>query len=87
MRRWDAWHYHVALVMLGALFLVKQKVQGRKQWPMLSFNDLITALAHLRPRRQLTADDLAHIIDKRHRLRRQAKESHARRAMVAWELI
>lgn len=85
VRRWDAWHHHVALVMLGTLFLVKQKVQGRKQWPMLSFNDLITALAHLLPRRQLTADDLAQIIDKRHRLRRQAKESHARRAMVALE--
>jgi hypothetical protein len=41
---------------------------------MLSFNDLITALAHLLPRRQLTAVDLADIIAKRHRLRRQAKD-------------
>jgi SRSO17 transposase len=85
VRRWDAWHHHVALVMLGTLFLVKQKVQGRQQWPMLSFNDLVTALAHLLPRRQLTADELADIIDKRHRLRRQAKESHARRSAVALE--
>ena len=69
--------------MLGTLFLVKQKVEGRKQWPMLSFNDLVTALAHLLPRRQLTADELAEIIDKRHRLRRQAKESHARKSAVA----
>jgi SRSO17 transposase len=85
VRRWDAWHHHVALVMLGTLFLVKQKVEGRKQWPMLSFNDLVTALAHLLPRRQLTADELAEIIDKRHRLRQQAKESHARRSAVALE--
>jgi len=55
VRRWDAWHHHMALVMLGTLFLVKQKSEGRKQWPMLSFNDLVTALAHLLPRRQLTA--------------------------------
>lgn len=85
VRHWDAWHHHVALVMLGTLFLVKQKVQGRQQWPMLSFNDLVTALAHLLPRRQLTADALAEIIDKRHLLRRQAKESHARRSAVALE--
>ena len=85
VRRWDAWHHHMALVMLGTLFLVKHKTEGRKQWPMLSFNDLVTALAHLLPRRQLTAEDLAAIITKRHRLRQQAKESHARRSMAALE--
>ncbi len=85
VRRWDAWHHHMALVMLATLFLVKQKIQGRNQWPMLSFNDLVTALAHLLPRRQLTAEDLAEIITKRHRMREQAKESHARRAAAALE--
>ena len=80
VRRWDAWHYHMALVMLATLFLTKQKIRDRKQWPMLSCNDLVTALAHLLPRRQLTAEDLAEIITQRHRRREQAKESHARRA-------
>ena len=85
VRRWDAWHHHMALVMLGTLFLVKQKKAGRQQWPMLSFNDLVTALGHLLPRRQLTAEDLADIIDKRHDLRRKAKKSHSRRSQVALE--
>lgn len=85
VRRWDAWHNHMALVMLGTLFLVKQKKAGRQQWPMLSFNDLVTALAHLLPRRQLTAEELADIINKRHYLRQKAKESHARRSQVARE--
>ena len=85
VRRWDAWHHHMALVMLGTLFLVKQKKAGRQQWPMLSFNDLVTALEHLLPRRQLTADELADIIGKRHYLRRKAKESHAKRSQVALE--
>lgn len=82
VRRWDAWHHHMSLVMLATLFLAKQKIQGRRQWPMLSCNDLVTALAHLLPRRQLTAEDLAEIITKRHRLREQAKESHAGRAVA-----
>jgi SRSO17 transposase len=85
VRRWDAWHHHMALVMLGTLFLVKQKKMGRQQWPMLSFNDLVTALEHLLPRRQLTAEELADIIRKRHYLRLKAKESHARRSQVALE--
>jgi len=85
VRRWDAWHHHMALVMLGTLFLVKQKLTGRQRWPMLSFNDLVTALKHLLPRRQLTVEELAEIIERRHRLRRQAKESHARRSQVARE--
>jgi len=75
----------MALVMLAILFLAKQKIQGCKQWPMLSFSDLVTALVHLLPHRQLTAEDLAAIIDKRHRLRQRAKESSARRAKVALE--
>jgi SRSO17 transposase len=85
VRRWDAWHHHMALVMLATLFLVKQKQAGRQQWPMLSFNDLVTALEHLLPRRQLTAKELADIIGKRHDLRQKAKESHARRSQVALE--
>ncbi|NOT11224.1 MAG: hypothetical protein HOP23_05230 [Methylococcaceae bacterium] len=80
VRRWDAWHHHVALVMLGTLFLIKQKIAGRPQWPLLSFNDLVTAL-----RRQLTAEELADIIAKRHDLRRKANDSHARRSQVALE--
>lgn len=80
VRRWDAWHHHMALVMLGTLFLVKQKQAGRQQWPMLSFNDLVTALAHLLPRRQLTAEELADVINKRHDLRQKAKDYHARRS-------
>jgi SRSO17 transposase len=85
VRRWDAWHHHMTLVMLGTLFLVKQKQAGRQQWPMLSFNDLVTALAHLLPHRQLTAEALADVINKRHALRQKAKESHARRSQVALE--
>lgn len=57
VRRWDAWHHHVTLVMLGTLFLVKQKKAGRQQWPLVSFNDLVTALERLLPRRQLTAEE------------------------------
>jgi len=78
--RRDAWHHHMALVMLATLFLTWQKIQGRKQWPILSFNDLVTVLTHLLPGCQFTAKELAVIIDKRHYLRKKTKESHASRS-------
>jgi len=67
------------------LFLVKQKKAGRQQWPMLSFNNLVTALEHPLPRRQLRAEELADIINKRRYLRRKAKQSHARHSQVTRE--
>ena len=82
VRRWNAWHHHMALVMLATLFLVKQKILGRHQWPMLSINDLVTALAHMLPRRQLTAEELAEIIHKRHQRRLSAKQSSVRRKVA-----
>jgi hypothetical protein len=48
------------------------------------FNDLVTALAHLLPRRQLTAEDLAEIIERRDNLREKAKDSHARVPKWPW---
>jgi len=52
----------MALVMLGALFLVRQKMPGRREWSMLSVNDLVMALALMLPQRQLRAEELAEII-------------------------
>jgi len=79
VRRWDAWHHHMALVMLATLFLVKQKILGREEWSMLSVNDLVLAMSHMLPRRQLTVGELAEIIHKRHRRRRNAKLSSIRK--------
>jgi hypothetical protein len=52
----------MALVKIRTLFLVRQKVPGRRQWSMLSVNDLVMVLAHMLPQRQLTAEELAEII-------------------------
>lgn len=83
VRRWDAWHHHMALVMLATLFLVKQKMAYRETWPMLSLNDLVTAIAHLLPQRQMTAPELAAILSRRHRDRQAAEATHLRRQQRA----
>jgi SRSO17 transposase len=82
VRRWDAWHHHMSLVMLATLFLVKQKKQHRETWPMLSLNDIMTAIVNLLPRRQMTAEELARIIGRRHAKRESAKRSHTKKQNV-----
>ncbi|MBS4098896.1 MAG: hypothetical protein KGZ83_18900 [Sulfuricella sp.] len=56
----------MALVMMATLFLVKQKMAHRQTWPMLSLNDLVTAMAHMLPKRRMTAPELPDIIARRH---------------------
>jgi hypothetical protein len=51
----------------------------REAWPMLSLNDLFTAIAHMLPRRQMSASELADLLSRRHRARRAAKDCHARK--------
>ncbi|MDP2433050.1 MAG: hypothetical protein Q8O33_13625 [Pseudomonadota bacterium] len=46
---------------------------------MRSLNDLVTAIAHMLPGRQMTAPELADILSRRHEARRAAKASHARK--------
>jgi hypothetical protein len=51
----------------------------RETWPMLSLNDPFTAIAHMLPRRQMPAPELADILSRRHQARHAAKDCHARK--------
>jgi hypothetical protein len=53
--------------------------------PVLMSTDFLIALEHLLPLRQLTTEDLADIISKRHCLQQRAKESNTRHSQAAWE--
>ena len=39
VRRWDAWHRHMALVMVAMLFLLKERLALQVEAPMLSLAD------------------------------------------------
>lgn len=79
VRRWDAWHRHMALVMIAMLFLVKERLALEEEAPMLSLADLVLALDQLLPRPEPAPDQLARIIQERHRRRQAALASHLRR--------
>ena len=40
VRKWTAWHHHMALVMLSLSFLVKERIQQKQSYPLLSARDI-----------------------------------------------
>ena len=48
VRNWRAWHHHIALVMVAALFLMKRRIDKIEQYPLMSIRDArILTIAHL----------------------------------------
>ena len=40
VRKWNAWHHHMALVMLSLSFLVKERILNKIDYPLLSCRDI-----------------------------------------------
>jgi SRSO17 transposase len=39
IRKWIGWHHHQSLVMLAALFLLKEKIENETEFPLMSIRD------------------------------------------------
>jgi len=40
VRKWNAWHHHMALVMLSLSFIVKERITYKVEYPLLSCRDV-----------------------------------------------
>ena len=58
IRTWNGWHHHMALVMLSLSFIVKERLNHKIEYPLLSCRDVRLIIISL-----LTKDDK--LIDKR----------------------
>ena len=79
VRKWSAWHHHMALVMMALMFMLSEKIRHEDTCPLLSCSDIEELLAHFLPRRDVTAEEVLSQLDERHAQRRRAAASHARR--------
>ena len=79
VRRWDAWHRHMALVMIAMVFVVKERLLLKQEAPLLSLADVVMVLEKLLPKPEPTPKQLARLIQERHRRRQVATESCRRR--------
>ena len=76
VRGWQAWHHHMALVMIALMFLAKERLVHREiTASMLSCHDLIDILRHKLSSTVQTDDDMVAMIEDRHRRRQEAMQS------------
>ncbi len=46
VRRWRAWHHHMALVMIAIMFLDKERMPHRETAELLSCRDWVEIMRH-----------------------------------------
>ncbi len=51
VRRWLAWHHHMAMVMMSTLFLLETRTEQKETRPLLSCPDIAILVAHFLSRR------------------------------------
>jgi SRSO17 transposase len=85
VRKWSAWHHHMALVMMAMLFMLTERIHHKATYPMLSCSDIEQLLSRFLPRRDVTKEEIISQLEKRHRHRKKAIESHARRQKEFFE--
>lgn len=79
VRKWAAWHHHMALVMMAMLFMLSERIYHKDTYPLLSCADIEELLAHFLPRRDVTEEEVISQLEERHRQRQKAIDSHTRR--------
>lgn len=78
VRKWSGWHHHMALVMLGMLFMSSERHEQKTTCAQLSCRDIEILLARFLPRRDMDEEEVIRQVIARHRLRDRAKRSHTR---------
>ena len=78
VRKWSAWHHHMALVMMAMLFMLSERIRHEDTYPLLSCSDIEELLSHFLPRRDVTRKEVIRQLEHRHRKRLAAMQSHER---------
>jgi len=79
VRKWSAWHHHMALVMMTMLFMLSEKIRQKDTYPLLSCSDIEELLSRFLPRRDVSKSEIIRQLEHRHRKRWSAMQSHAQR--------
>jgi len=79
VRKWNAWHHHMALVMMAMLFMLTERIRHKDTYPLLSCSDIEELLSHFLPRRDVSEAEVIRQLEDRHRRRQSAIEAHTRK--------
>jgi SRSO17 transposase len=79
VRGWLAWNHHMTMVMLSLLFMVKERIINKKQFDLLSCQDIVELLNFYLPRKDRTEKAVLMNMMRRHEQRKQSIESAFRK--------
>ena len=82
VRKWNAWHHHMALVFMAMLFMLEERLRAEDVHPLLSCSDIEELLKQFLPRRAVTQDEVLAQMEKRHKKRLASIRSHYARQGV-----
>ena len=69
VRKWRAWHHHMALVLMAMLFMLEERLRAADVHPLLSCSDIEELLKQFLPRRAVTQEEVLAQMEKRHKKR------------------
>ena len=69
VRKWQAWHHHMALVFMAMLFMLEERIRAVGSYPLLSCSDIEELLRHFLPKRTVKKEDVIAQMEKRHEKR------------------
>jgi SRSO17 transposase len=75
IRGWQAWHHHMALVMMTTLFMLEIRLEQKEPYPLLSCPDIIKLFALFLPKRDADPDEVFRQMDVRHKQRQASIDS------------
>jgi hypothetical protein len=76
VRKWNAWHHHMALVMLSLSFLVKERIFYKDECPLLSSRDIRLMIIAMLLNDPATVDKKIAQLEIRHEQRRRDIERY-----------
>jgi SRSO17 transposase len=83
VRKWDAWHHHMALVMLSLSFIVKERMLYKDDCPLLSCRDIRLMIIAMLLNDPAAVDKKIAQMEIRHKQRREDIDRHYKADVVA----
>ncbi len=79
VRNWQGWHHHMVMTLLAMLFLLQININLKDKAPMLTIQDVRQILEIVLPKKHFTLDEAISLIEKKHKQRLAAKNSHTKK--------
>lgn len=87
IRGWLAWQHHMSMVMMALLFMLRERIENKRELDILSCQDIIDLLNYYLPRKDKTEEEVLKNMLERHRRRKQSIKSAHKRQVIEESIL